>query len=520
MNFKATKLAVAIAAVSTASTVSAQCVTGGNVYNTGIIEPTTGLNVCIVDGADGSVPGAANPITTNLTMDANNLWLLNGKVDFGALDTDGNAATEITGSVLTIDPGTIVIGANDLIIADEVTAGRDYYSGSGFVQQDVDYLLINRGSDIEAVGTAHAPIRMTSLQDLQGTGASSQWGGLYINGYAPTNICATTANNSIDPDGFDVCENPGEANTGLFGGGSAADDSGTIKYLRVEYAGFRFTGTSELNGIAMQGVGSGTEVDFVQIHDGSDDGIEFFGGTVNVKHLVLTDNEDDSFDLTGGWQGFAQHIVIYQQDPTVDSGFEIDGKDGDNNAAPASDGVVSNVTYISTSGDSAGIRNRENADLDFRNLVFVTTNAANQCFRADDAEAGTAPEFVPNASSVLADCANDGDIATPGEWVTANIDTTTANTLDGIVNGSAESTVTAASLVDVPFFDQVSYIGAVNSCSDNWTAGWTREGSLPANSLGDLCSNKVNVPAMGWAGIVALFSGLVGVAGLARRRIK
>jgi len=118
---------------------------------------------------------------------------------------------------------------------------------------------------------------MTSANDATATATTSgKWGGLIINGNAPINGCTV---------GTAVCEAEGEGSTGKYGGNNAADNSGNLNYLQVKYAGYLITATNELNGIALQGVGNGTLIDYVQVHNNADDGIEFFGGTVNAKHL-------------------------------------------------------------------------------------------------------------------------------------------------------------------------------------------------------------------------------------------
>ena len=108
------------------------------------------------------------------------------------------------------------------------------------------------------------------------------------------------------------CTKEGEANSGLFGGDDPTDSSGSLKYMVVKYAGSNVDPENQLNGIAFQGVGSGTEVDYVQVHNNLDDGIEFFGGNVSARHVVLTGNADDSLDWTDGWQGSIQFLLINQ----------------------------------------------------------------------------------------------------------------------------------------------------------------------------------------------------------------
>jgi hypothetical protein len=202
--------------------------------------------------------------------------------DVGAEGAGGDAA------VLTIDAGVTIIGS----------------SGA-------DYLVISRGSEIRSNGTAGAPVIMTSRADFAGANQSpnddrGQWGGLVINGRAPINACI----DGTATGGTAGCEKSGEGSSGLFGGAVADDSSGSLAYTRVQFAGFRVNAEDELNGIAFQATGSGTDVNYVQVHNNEDDGIEFFGGATNAKYLVLTGIADDSLDYTDGWTGNVQYVIV------------------------------------------------------------------------------------------------------------------------------------------------------------------------------------------------------------------
>ena len=165
------------------------------------------------------------------------------------------------GVTLTIEPGVTIYGEN-------ATNGT---------------LIVSQGGKIIADGTADAPIVMTSDAAI-GERGRGQWGGLIINGRAPTNQGIAF----------------GEGDTGAFGGDDPNDNSGVLRYVCLEYAGIEFSADNELNGIAFQGVGSGTVVEYVQVHMNQDDGIEMFGGTVNLKYVLVTGARDDSFDWTDG----------------------------------------------------------------------------------------------------------------------------------------------------------------------------------------------------------------------------
>ena len=197
-----------------------------------------------VDGSNASICVLSGTYTEDLYLTNNFDYRIEGTVRIG----DDNSVNP----TLTIEPGVTTYG----------TSGNDF-------------LWIDRGAKLIANGTPSAPIIMTSASDADATATTrGEWGGLVINGNAPINGCS---------EGTELCESAGEGNSGLFGGNDAEDDSGSLTYLVVKYAGFLINDLDELNGIAFQGVGSGTNVDYVQVHNNQDDGVEFFGGTVNAK---------------------------------------------------------------------------------------------------------------------------------------------------------------------------------------------------------------------------------------------
>ncbi|HAD48233.1 MAG TPA: hypothetical protein DCF92_05315, partial [Idiomarina sp.] len=176
-----------------------------------------------------------------------------------------------------------------------------------------DYLVISRGSQIDAQGTAEEPISLTSSIDVEsGEGMPGQWGGLIVLGNAPSNKCPS--------DGSDCALQVEGAEEGaVFGGTDAADSSGTLRYVRVLNGGFEIAPDNELNGITFGGVGSGTTVEYIQVHNNSDDGIEMFGGNVNFKYVVLTNMQDDSIDWDNGYQGKLQYVLVRQNPDNSDA---------------------------------------------------------------------------------------------------------------------------------------------------------------------------------------------------------
>jgi hypothetical protein len=281
-----------------------------------------------VPGIDKPVVVVRGTLTGNVTWVSANYYVLRGAVFVEQ------------GATLTIQAGTTVVGE--------------------FATQGT--LIVSRGGRIVADGTAAAPIVFTSDQPI-GQRGRGDWGGLIINGRAPINT----------PGGVGA----GEGNTGAFGGDDPNDDSGILRYVRVEYAGIEFSPDNELNGIAFQGVGRGTVVDYVQVKHNKDDGMEFFGGTVDVKHAVLTGIGDDSLDWVLGWTGRVQFLVAQQSGDDADNGFEADNNGNNNDLLPRSNPTIYNVTLIgdpdTAEGNESddGMEIREGTAATIRNFIVI-----------------------------------------------------------------------------------------------------------------------------------------------------
>lgn len=222
------------------------------------------------------------------------------------------------GRTLTVNPGTII----------KATTGADVY------------VAIMQGGTIMAEGTATNPIVFTSNSSTPNAG---DWGGLIVLGKAPINSVA-------GGDATSTSEIGGLA----YGGSIASDNSGTIKYVRVEYSGGAADASSENNGFSFYGVGNGTTIDFIQAFEGKDDGIEFFGGTVNASHVSVIGAQDDSVDWTEGYTGTLTEVYIEHRQ-SHDKGIEGDGFNTDigNNSNPVfwSAPTINNIT-INGNGSS------------------------------------------------------------------------------------------------------------------------------------------------------------------------
>ena len=375
--------------------------------------------------------------SSKLLLTADKVWVLQGGVFIGN-DNKEN-------STLTIEPGTKIVGATG-----------------------ADFLVIQRGSKIFAEGTSKSPIVFTSINS--GVTDRGQWGGLIINGNAPINV----------PGGEKKGEGVGALGTGFYGGKNPADNSGVLKYVVVEYAGFEISPDNELNGIAFQGVGNGTIVDYIQVHKNADDGVEFFGGTVDVKHVLLTGNKDDSMDWTEGWTGRAQFVIVDQFEDKANNGIEADSSKIIN-AAPRSNPILSNMTFVGTMGAAAkggsALLLRRGTGAEILNSVF--TNFKNGCVDIDDDQTYEANAIVFEGNFVDCDV---NFVAEPGEKGLAQDIYFEAGLnfegVDPMLKGYAPQAGSPTTQnYDVtpldPWFSSVDYAGAVKNQNDNWYKGWT-----------------------------------------------
>lgn len=270
-------------------------------------------------------------ITATRTLDHTKNWLLKGVVTVKA------------GQTLTIEKGTTIFGDN----------------------QTKAILVVEPGAKLIAEGTADEPIVFTS-QAAEGQKRAGDWGGIVLLGKAPINVPGGKAN----IEGILKTVSGSE-----YGGNDPADSSGVIKYVRIEYAGIVLSPDNEVNGLTFGGVGSGTVVDYVQVRMALDDCFEFFGGTVNAKHLVCQRNQDDGFDFDNGYTGKLQFLVL-QQDPDhvgEDNGFESDNDATATANTPFTNPQVFNVTLCGKNKevDNAqfGMLIRRNSRGSFNNMI-------------------------------------------------------------------------------------------------------------------------------------------------------
>ncbi len=426
---------------------------------------------------DCSVGTLVGTVDSDYTMLSDVQYILSGVVQVGAGNVEITSqadmdAIQAAGVTLTIQPGTDVRGAADGV------------------------LLVTRGSKLEAAGTANDPITFSSLADNDYSGMG-EWGGVVVQGFAPqygqggTGACFQAGENwcNVLGEGGDFVQE--------YGGALANDDSGTIRYVRIAEGGLIAGPNNEINGLTLQGVGHGTEIAYVQVHGNQDDGIEWFGGTANVKYAVLTNNDDDDIDFDEGYQGNIQYaLIIKNQTPGATPvgsndprGIELNSSDDD--YTPETAGVIANVTIIG--GDAAnsagefGMRLRGSVTAAIHNSAVTGYDVT--CARIDDSDndndSSTAKIDTPiTLNNFLCDTA--GEAFNKEEPISTESVIEEGISFDenlAIVNSSASlSGPTAIASQDNGssfIFEATDFIGAVDpSQATPWWAGWTIEDSV------------------------------------------
>lgn len=270
-------------------------------------------------------------LTSSKTLTSDRTWILKGYVYVP------------NGVTLTIQPGT-------RIVSDVTEKGA---------------LIIERGGKIDAAGTATQPIVFTSGK-AAGSRAPGDWGGVVILGRAKTNRSSTP----IIEGGIDR----------PYGGSDDADNSGTLRYVRIEYAGIAAFANSEINSLTLGGVGSGTTIEYIQTSYANDDAYEFFGGKVNCKYMVAAYTADDDFDFDFGYTGKIQYAVSLRDPAFVDGGDAGNGIESDNDNPPTitpltTRPVLSNFTFVGPNGAAGTAANHNFANRFRRNTRFVLRNS-------------------------------------------------------------------------------------------------------------------------------------------------
>ena len=414
-------------------------------------------------------------ITTNTTWSNNNIYELTTKV------------TVTNGATLTIEPGTQVEGATG------TTAGGTDYG----------YLVIARDGKINAQGTPLQPIVFTCALGSATARAKGCWGGISVLGNAHVNETGTLTSPVIAGRATTggCREASAEGAAGLYGGCNEDDNSGVISYVRIEYAGFRYDATNELNSLALYAVGRGTTISHIDNHAGKDDGIEMFGGTVNVKYIYNIATEDDSFDWTFGWDGKAQFVISQHNTIDSDNALEADNATTNFDALPRATPTLYNFTFVGPRNNRVGTSENQNRGLlvrrgarptmrnfhvegystavDFRDATTCTDfqtagnfSLQNSTFALNGADGPTTAGPCGAATTIITSNNNqkltDSPLLEPRSFKTPDF------------RPSASAVVTGATPPNDGFFDvSATYVGAVAPATSNknnapWYAGWVR----------------------------------------------
>jgi len=387
------------------------------------------------------------------------------------------------GPVLTIEAGTEIVG------------------NSG------DALVITRAARIQAAGRPDNPIVFHSddtldLDTSPNLEGRNEWGGLIIQGFGRHNTCDNATEST-------PCNVPGEGDAGDFGGFDNDDSSGVLRFVVVAEGGETVGAAGDdLNGIGFMGVGRNTVADHIQVHNNDDDGIEMFGGAVNLKYVVLTNIRDDSIDWDEGWQGNLQFAIVDQGSLPADRGIEADNAGPSSDSTPRSKPTLSNITFIG--GSDAGQVNlfRRGSGVFMHNSILISETSA--CLDVD--LEGSAAEFQAILddgefilNNVLLDCSSDtqGDTDDPGgselaELVLTHPNSTVITGVDASLDANLASTAAEAQLAapvdftgggavngseytpDLQFLEPTDFLGAIEPGTDgaDFREGWVVEGSL------------------------------------------
>ncbi|SHL27787.1 hypothetical protein [Hymenobacter psychrotolerans] len=443
---------------------------------------------------DDNAPAVENPETPSGPVDSAGRVILTGEISSSrTLKASEKYLLQgfvyvTSGTTLTIEPGTKIFG-------DQATKGA---------------LIVERGAKLIAEGTQTNPIVFTSAK-AKGSRNYGDWGGVVLVGSAPINQSLST--------------NMEGGIRGTFGGTNAADNSGSLKYVRIEFAGIALStsANSEINGLSMYGVGSGTQIDYVQVSYSGDDSFEWFGGTVNAKHLVAHRGWDDDFDTDFGFTGKIQYGLSLRDpqyaDQSGSNGFESDNFNpgtpatGTNAGLPLTGAVFSNMSVFVTAGTppatqasgngsyQSALHLRRNTAISIYNSVFVghpeglrldgTATWAN----VQSGELTLKGVTLANNTTPLRAAGNSGTgafsdadvqawfngsgkqnaVVSAGNLSTLGLNASSFNlTAPNFLPQSSSPLLTGAIFdgkANDSFFDKVTYKGAFGT--SNWTQGWT-----------------------------------------------
>jgi len=313
--------------------------------------------------------GGTSTVITQPTTPGVQTIILKGRIDKDTVLREGNNYI-LSGLVYMVNNATMTVQPG-------VTVKGDYTGAN------VAALIITRGAKLIADGTQEKPIVFTSNSPVPRSG---DWGGIVLLGKASVNTAFTGTGG-----GQGIYQAEGGIDNsfgdGLAGGGTSpndADNSGILRYVRIEYAGYAYQPDKELNSLTMCAVGSGTIIDYVQVTYAKDDAFEWFGGTVNCKHLIAYKTQDDDFDTDNGFSGKVQFGIALRDSTIADisrsEAFESDNDASGSINSPQTKAVFSNMTVIGPRATLANNGNslyltaaqiRRNSGLSIYNSIFL-----------------------------------------------------------------------------------------------------------------------------------------------------
>ncbi|MBD2841138.1 hypothetical protein [Erythrobacter rubeus] len=438
--------------------------TAGGLTDAGTISGPTGeYRVC-------QLPNTFD-VDDNLPFVNGLLYEIVGRVNVGTDQGFNSTGTDVT---VSIEPGAILFA------------------------QGESFFVVNRGNAIEANGTATMPIVWTSRDNVLGVAndnSQAQWGGVVLLGRAPVSDCSDlTFNTPGNPTANSQCEQQLEGTVVAtpFGGTDSADSSGSITFNQIRFSGFELQQANELQSLTTGGTGSGTVIENLQSFNSSDDGLEFFGGSVNARNIAVIGASDDSLDVDSGAQANLETVVVVQRTGTGDSLIEFDSPDDladgtPGNALPQSTLQVNNFTFVQRSSSSGqAVRARGGAALGLTNGVIDIDTDDDVCIRIDEQ---ITLDAIIGFDSIVCDGVTRpvrGDAGVSDPEVQAEVDAGTNNDLtfmlsltNTFVNGANENghpvfDATARS----SFFTTSTFIGAEDdNVADNF-GDWTCNSSI------------------------------------------
>ncbi len=421
-------------------------------------------------------------VNDNLPFVSGLLYQITGRVNVG---TDQGFASTGTDVTLSIEPGAILFG------------------------QGESFLIVNRGNAIQSNGTETMPIVWTSRDNVLGLstdGSDAQWGGVVLLGRAPVSDCSDgTFNTAANPNANPTCQQQLEGTTIVtpYGGTDSADSSGSFTFNQIRYSGFELQQSNELQSLTTGGVGSGTVINNLQSFNSSDDGVEFFGGSVNVRNLAVIGASDDSLDVDTGAQANVETVLVVQRNNTGDSIVELDSPGGEQGtpgtAIPQTVFQMNNATLIQRSAASSqAVRARGGAAIGLTNSVIDISTADNVCIRVDEQ---ITLDAILGFDSVVCDGVNrpvrgsggpsDADVQAVVDAGTNNNLLATLTLTSAFVNGANENGVTVFDATTrSTFFSNLGFIGVENDTVGDNFGDWTcNSGIVDFGSASGACTS-------------------------------